>query len=239
MVRFMKQLMHAFVAVFSLVGVPVAGAGESIDTLIERTIVTYGGAAIPARGTMFRISGHNWSNQRGAEGAMLRELRWPDYLRVEITYEDGGRETRLLVGDEGWWDGAPASGPLVAAMKLQAARLALPMLLRWEAKRVRDMGDALRDDGVEVRRLHVDLGDGLSLFVEIDVHSARILRSAGVMTMGGLEMSFGAEFGDFRSFGALSWPGREDQSAMGQKTGWSVIEVIEVNLSLERDALHP
>jgi hypothetical protein len=119
----------------------------------------------------------------------------------------------------------------------RAARSADAVALGGE--RVRDLGDALRNDGIEVRRLHVVLGDDLSLFVEVDVRSARNLRSAGVMTMGGLEMSFGAEFGDFRSFGALSWPGREDRSAMGQKTGRSVIEVIEVNLSLERDALHP
>jgi hypothetical protein len=235
----MKRWMLAMFAVFSLAAASAARSGEPLDALIERTLTAYGGAALPAPGAMFRVSGRNWSNSRGAEGALLRALRWPDYLRVEISYEDGGRETRLLVGDEGWRDGAPASSPLVAAMKLQAARLALPMLLDLEADRGRDIGVARRDDGIDVRRLRVELGGGLSLFVEIDAGSARILRSAGVMTMGGMEMSFGAAYGDFRKLGVLSWPGREDQSAMGQETGWSIIEAIEVNPPLERDALHP
>jgi hypothetical protein len=235
----MTRLILALLLALSLMGAAASRADETLDALIARTLDAYGGAALPGAGSMFRMSGRNWSNRRGAEGAMLRELRWPDYLRVEIAYEDGGRETRLLVGDQGWRDGVPESGPLVLAMKLQAARLALPMLLAWEVDRLTDMDGARREDGVDVRRMRVDLDDGLALFVEIDSGTARILRSAGVMTMGGMEMSFGAAYGGFRDIGPLSWPGREDQSAMGQDTGWTLIEGIEVNLPLERDALHP
>ena len=89
-------------------------------------------------------------------------------------------------------------------MKLPAARFSLPMLLQWKADRVRDMGVAWPDDGVEVRRLRAELGGGLVLFVEIDQQSARILRSASVMNIGGTEMYFGDVHDEFRSFGALS-----------------------------------
>ena len=239
----MTRLIIAVLAILGLAGAGagagVARADEALDALIARTLDVYGGDALPALGCMFRVTGSNWSVRRGATGAVLRELRWPDYLRVEIAYEDGGRETRLLVGDEGWRDDAPAPGPMVAAMKLQAARLALPMLLDWQAAQLSDMGEALREDGIAVHRLRVGLDGGLLLYVEIDLKTARILRSAGVMTMGGAEMSFGAEYADFRDLGRLSWPGREDQSAMGQETGWTIVEQIEVNLPLERDALQP
>ena len=96
-------------------------------------------------------------------------------------------------------------------------RRALPMLLDWErGNALADLGPATRGDGRAVRRLRVDLGSDLALFVEIGMRSARILRSAGVMTMGGGEMSFGAAYGPLRAFGPLRLPARETQSAMGQ-----------------------
>lgn len=226
---------------------PAQAGPEPIDALVARTLQAYGGDSLPRHDRMFRVTGRNWSNRRAAEGAVLRELRWPDYLRVEIAYEDGGRESRLLVGDDGWHNGAPAPAPLVDAMRLQAARLALPMLLGWESEQLRDLGEAQLSDGTEVRRLAVDLteafpsgpGGELTLFVEIRRADARILRSAGVMKMGGEEVSFGAAYEEFGPFAALSWPRRENQSAMGQPTGWTTIEAIEVDLPLERDLIRP
>ncbi len=220
-------------------GVSHAGAAEPVPDLVGRVLAAYGGVALPAEGTMFRTIGWNWSARRSAEGAMFRELRWPDYLRVEIAYTDGGRESRVLIGDRGWRDGVPEAGPMLGAMKLQAARLALPMLLGWEADRLADLGEAIRADGIQVRRLSLELGDGLALFVEIDPAEGRILRSAGVITSGGKQMDFAAAYGEFQGFGALSLPTREEQSAMGQSTGWTVIESIELDVPFERDALHP
>jgi len=214
-------------------------AAEPVPELIDRVLAAYGGPALPAQGSMFRTTGRNWSNRRAAEGAILRELRWPDYLRVEIAYSDGGRESRVMLGDEGWRDGAPESGPMLGAMKLQAARLALPMLLGWESERLADLGEAERADGIAVRRLALDLGEGLALYVEIDSAKARILRSAGVMSAGGAKMDFAATYSDFRDFSALSLPAREDQSAMGQPTGWTAIDSVDLDLPFERDALRP
>jgi hypothetical protein len=101
------------------------------------------------------------------------------------------------------------------------------------------MGEAVRADGVAVRRLALDLGDGLAIFVEIDPAAARILRSAGVMSAGGAKMDFGAAYAEFRDFGALSLPAREEQSAMGQPTGWTEIDNVELDLPFDRDALRP
>lgn len=205
-----------------------ATAEDHVSTLVKKVVTAYGGPALPALGEGLRQSGTTYSNRRGVAGAIIREVRWPDYLRVEIAYGDGGRETRRLAGDEGFRDGAPATAPMTAAMRLQAARLSLPMLLEWEADGLRDLGGFTGEAGRPVRRVAIALDEGLTLFVEIEEDGGRILRSAGVMTFGGAEMAFGATYSQPGEFGALSWPTREDQVAMGQPTGWTEITSVEV-----------
>lgn len=226
----------AAAAVFLL---PLSPGAETLDELVARTLAAYGGSALPEQEKVIRLTGRTWSHRQQAEGATLRELRWPDYLRVEIAYEDGVTESRVMVGDDGWRDGEPAPAPLTLAMKLQAARTALPMILDWEGDGLTDIGETTREDGTEVRHVVIDLGEGLALFVEIDRGSARILRSAGVMQMGGMEMDFGAVYSDFRDFGDISWPAREDQSAMGQQTGWTIVDEVETGLTLDPTSLRP
>ena len=195
--------------------------------------------ALPEPGTLVRSRGRIRSATRSLTGTVERDVSWPDYLRVEIAYENGLRESRVMLGDDGWRDGAPASPPMIAAMQLQAARLSLPMILWWEGSAVVDMGDAVREDGKQVHRLKVGLADGLALFVEIDAQTGRILRSAGVMTMGGAEMAFGAAYSDFRAFGDVMWAAHEDQSAMGQPIGWTKVDQLELGLPFDRESVQP
>lgn len=229
--------LFAFVILSLLVGLTARAA--PVDDLLARTLEAYGGDALPPQGTAVRFTGQTWSHQRGAAGATLREVRWPDLLRIEIAYEDGGSESRGLIGEEGWRDGQPSQQPMTDAMRLQAARLSLPMILAWERERLIDRGEATREDGVAVHRVAVDLGGGLALFAEIDRESARILRSAGVMSMGGTEMSFGTSYSDFQNFGALAWPAREDLTAMGMETGWATVESVEAGIEIDLDAIRP
>jgi len=219
-----------WIFVFSLTLLAVAAAParaeQPLDGLLDRVRIAYGGDALPAKGDTILLTGRTHSNAKGADGRMERELIWPSFLRFEISYDDGAAETRLLKDGAGWRDGEPTNQALTLAMRLQAARLALPMLLDWAADKLSDLGEHMREDGGSVRRLRVDLGDDLFLFVEIGVEEARILRTAGVMRMGGAEMEFGAIYSDFRGFGEVSWPSREEQYAMGRPTGWTIIESV-------------
>ena len=231
----MKAWILTAISILVIVAAPVSA--NDLDAILERTRIAYGSDTLPAEGTMIRSRGKVRSNRRGQTGNVTREVSWPDYLRIEIAFENGQRETRLMLGEEGWRDGAAAPGPMISAMRLQAARLSLPMILWWERERLTDLGPARREDGIEVRRLRIGLADDLALFVEIEAGSGRVLRSAGVMRMGGAEMSFGAVYSDFRPFSGVRWPAREDQSAMGQAIGWTVIEQLE--LGLPWDSLRP
>lgn len=234
MIRFLGA---AVLAAATMLAMP--SAAEELDSVLDRTRIAYGGDVLPGPGTLIRSQGRILSASRSKSGTVLREASWPEYLRVEITYEDGARESRVMLGADGWRDGAPTSGPMVAAMRLQAARLSLPMILWWERAALTDMGMATREDGVVVHRLRLDLADDLALFVEIEDATGHILRSAGVMTMGGAEMAFGAAYSEFRPFGAAIWPGHEDQSAMGQAIGWTKIDELELGLPFNRDGVKP
>jgi len=216
-----------------------AAPGDDLDAVVARVLEAYGGALLPEPGRILRSTGrlHAGRDRKGAE--ILREVAWPDYLRVEIARDGGARETRVLLGDRGWRDGSPAPVPLVRAMRLQAARLSLPMLLGWERAALSDLGRARRADGRAVRRLRLDLGGSLELFVEIAEPSGRILRSAGVMSMGGAKVSFGATYSEFRSFGALTWRAREAQHAMGRPIGRTEIETLERGPPFDRDTVKP
>ena len=117
--------------------------------------------------------------------------------------------------------------------------MSLPMLLSWEREQLRSLGETSRADGRRVNRVAIELDDGLALYVEIDSTTAEILRSAGVMAMGGAEMSFGTTYGPIVDFGQLRSSAREDQTAMGRRTGWTEIVNIELDHPPSRDTLQP
>lgn len=217
----------------------VARAEGALSKPIARTLQSYSVENHSADTVVIRQHGRTMSMRRNAVGATLREVQWPHYLSVEIEYSDGSVEHRLLLGEEGWRDGVPAPAPLVAAMRLQAARVSLPMLLVWDAGKIRDLGGAVREDGVSVRRIAVEIGEGLTTFVEIDVETATILRSAGVMSFGGAEMSFGAAYTALTNFGPMRQTAREDLTAVGQQTGWMEIDSVELDRPVNPDSLRP
>ena len=220
-------------------GATASDPGAPINVFVGQILAAYGGESLPRRGQVIRQTGRNWSEMHGAEGRIVREFRWPDYLRVEIDYPDGSSESRLLDGIRIMRDGQPVPPAMASAMRLQLARLSLPMLLAWEAGRLSELAPTRRPDGIEVRRLRVDFDDGLALFAEVDRETARILRTAGVVQLGKESVSFGAEYDRFRFFGGLSWPEKEDLSAMGHGIGSVVLETIEIDPAPARDFLKP
>ena len=210
-----RRIMNVLAALLLATSVHTA----NLNALVNRVMDAYGGAGAWAKVTVLRESGAVVPAMGTARGRMNREWRRPDFLRVEIVYPSH-TETRVVDGEKGTHNGKAVTGMGLDAMRLQAARLALPSLL---AERL----SSLRDLGVSggVHRLEVPLGGKLSLTVDIDPASGRIVRSTG--TAPGIE--FSTAYSDFRKVDLLLFAFREDNSAQGMQTGTNELSRIEVN----------
>lgn len=105
-------------------------------------------------------------------------------------------------------------------MRLQAARLALPLLLADRRAEVRDLG--LRD-GRHI--LELALTPAMTLSVEIDPATNRIVRSSGK----GKDIEFATNYSDFRSVDGLLFAFAEENFANGTKTAATALTKVEIN----------
>ncbi len=231
---------------------PAARAGaDEVRDLLRKSVAAYGGERALA-GLVFRESGKVSGTMRGGgDGTITRIYRRPAQLRVEVAFPGEDREVRVLDGNKGWRQGREASGMAFDAMVLQAARFALPLNLLERRDALKDLGTVERD-GRRCRVLELPLGGGLSLAAEIDPGTGRILRSTAKSTgaMGGKSMSvggapeamtveFATTYDDFRKVDGVLFAFREGNYAMGQRTGETVLEKVEVLKALPAGALKP
>lgn len=196
-----------------------AGAQPS-DELAARVMAAYGGREAWSKVTGFRETANVTSATR--TGKMTRQWQRPDKLRVEVVYPTS-TEVRVVDGDKGTQNGKEATGMGLAAMRLQAARLALPALLL--------VGDRhscqSAQTGVSVPHcIEINLPDAMTLTVEVD-SDGHIVRSTGKST--GIE--FSTVYSDFRKVDGLLFAFREENFAQGAKTATNEITAIEVNPS--------
>ena len=105
-------------------------------------------------------------------------------------------------------------------MKLQAARLELPMLLATKRASLKDLGTK---DGI--RAIEIPLSETLAMTVNIDPKTWHILRSTGKAS--GLE--FVVDYSDFRRVNGLLFPFAEAGMAMGMPTANTKFDSIAIN----------
>ena len=161
----------------------------------------------------------------GQPGRIVRAYVRPGKLRVETAWPDGTGEVRVLDGGRGWRDGEEAAGGRLAAMILQAARLDLPALLAaWVAK-VEDRGVG-EVEGRRVRVLAIAPAPGLVVLAELDVATARVVRSRGSSRDPGMPLAFETTYGDFRQVDGVLVPFRERNWANGNATGETALEKV-------------
>ncbi|MGE5189034.1 MAG: LolA family protein [Gemmatimonadota bacterium] len=229
---------------------PVAsrGADEVLD-LLKKSVNAYGGEKALSK-LVFSETGKLSTTMRGErEGTITRIYQRPDKLRVEVSFPGQTPEVRVLDGRKGWRQGEEASGMPFDAMVLQAARFALPLNLLERRSEVKDLGTVTLD-GKELRVLELPLGGTLSVTAEIDPATGRIMRSAAKTGggMGGMSMSMGGmpgviefatTYADFRKVDGILFAFREGNFAMGQHTGDTHLEKIEVLQELPPGALTP
>ena len=223
----------ALAALALAVAPPEAAAAEpGLSQLLKRCFDAYGGLERlerhAARLEEGRVALSKDNPLRpGASGRLARAWERPARLRVEIGYQGAEPEIRVLDGARGWRNGTEVTGTApYLAMVLQAARLDLPYLLASRRLQLQDRG-ALRRGGEVLRAVAVPLGNEVSLTVEIEPATGRILRSAGRMPVGGGSTEFVAVYSDFRTVEGMLVPFREENWVSGVRTGETVLERVE------------
>jgi hypothetical protein len=192
---------------------------QSLDDVAGNVMKEYGGVAAWQKVTTIRETGTVVPAMGKGDGAATRFWQKPDKLRVEIVYPTR-TELRVVDGDHGTNNGKEVTGPGLDAMKLQAARLALPLLLVEKRATLNDIG--LRDG---FRAIEIPLSASLTVTVDIDPKSWRIVRSTG-KTMG---MDFVVDYNDFRHVGGLLFAFTESGMAQGTPTAKTTLGAIVVN----------
>ena len=183
--------------------------------VIDDVVNAYGGAEAWSKVKSFRQTGTVSSPMRPAPGDVTRTWTRPDKLTFEVVYPTS-KETRVVDGDHGTQNGKEAAGMGLAAMRLQAARLALPALLLDRRADVK-----VRDGNV----LEVAIAPGLTVTMEVDAKTHRVVRSVGK----GEGIEFATSYGDFRSVGGLLFPFSEENFANGTKTATTTLAKVEIN----------
>jgi hypothetical protein len=203
----MKRALPALLLLFAF-------APAAYADLVDDVVAAYGGAAAWQQVKSFRQTGTVASPMRPAPGNVTRTWARPDKLTFEVVYPSG-TETRIVDGDHGTQNGKAASGAGLAAMRLQAARLAIPALLL----------DHRADVKVHDNVLEVAVAPGLTLVMEVDAKTNRVTRSVSK----GEGMEFATSYADFKSVDGLLFPFTEENSANGTKTATTTLAKIEVN----------
>jgi hypothetical protein len=217
-----------------------ARAGEGVDGQLDRVMKAYGGVDALRKAASVRETGKVTSRMRGgAAGDIVREFERPDRLRVFIRYGGSDTEARVYDGKTGWREGKAVQGPPLEAMVLQAARMALPLILLDRRENLVDRGMATVD-GKELRTLELPLGGGLTLTVGIDA-SGRIVRSSGTggVGMAGRQLEFITRYSDYRIVDSVLRPFREENYANGFVTGETILTRVEVLDSFPAGTFRP
>lgn len=184
----------------------------TLQSLVDKVIAAYG----PWQNvTAIRATGRVLPAMRSDEGKLTREWQAPDKLRVEIVYPSH-TEVRVVDGNHGAQNGKEASGMGLDAMRLQAARIALPLLLAKNRASLRTAGE---------NAVEIPLPDKMSVTVDVDPATGHILKSTGKAD--GIE--FSTTYSDFRSVDGLLFAFRETNTAMGNTTATNELSNVAVS----------
>jgi hypothetical protein len=192
---------------------------QSLDEVVSKVMKEYGGRPAWEKVTSLRESGTVIPIMRKGDGKMTRFWQKADKLRVEIVYPTE-TELRVVDGDHGTRNGKEVTGASLEAMKLQAARLSLPLVLVEKRATLHDQG---MHEGNRI--IEIPLSDTLALTVSIDPKTWHIVRSSGKAS----GMEFVVDYSDFRRSGGLLFPFAEAGTAQGMPTANTKIGSVEIN----------
>lgn len=216
-----KKRVCGLLAALSMLAGSIAQAADGLQDVLAKVADAYGKTPPVA----MIETGKTISFRRG-EGTLKRVYRTPDHFHIRIDYPNA-TEARTMIGADAWQQGTPANPILRGAIALQLGRIALPWNMLARPSAVTDRGTASTPDGKPVRNLEFRMEENLKLVIDIDPGSGRILRSRGIQTLGQNTMEFATEYSSFRTIDGRLHAAREEHFAMGQHTGYSVIDKVE------------
>jgi hypothetical protein len=181
--------------------------GKDIPGWVAHVIDAYGGEKALRAVHGYHAEGNQWASQLDQPIHAERWFARPDRLRLDLDYPDH-HELRITDGAKGWAgssaaDLAPANPMKLQAMRLQSARLDLPLRLLEQRDKI-EARDA-DDKGRIVLRLPID--DTLYLEYHIDPGTWLITRVVTGMTTPAME--FSADYDDFHKVGDVLVPHHE------------------------------
>jgi len=206
------------VAILAALLLPPAALASDLDALAGKVVDAYGGSAAWAKVASIEARGRVVPAMRKGDGTMTRIWRSAGNLRVEIVYPDK-TETRALENGKGTNNGRESTVMELDGMRLQAARLALPLLLAQHKGALRDLGS--HDD---VHSIEITLDAPLTMTIDIDPKTSRVVRSVGRSK----DVAFTTVYSDFRTVNGLLIPFHEENTAMGMKTADIFLEKVEI-----------
>ncbi len=222
---------------------PLEGpAGGRAEEFIERALKAYGGWEQLSRVSSYRMEGTLRALIRNLEGGAVRIFERPDRLKVILSYP-GTPEVRILNRDQGWRPNkegtlVPVEGFLLSAMRLQAARAALPWILQERRDEVRFL-QRLNRGTQELTALEISLAEGLTMRVYLEPEEGRIVRSEGFLSTPVMSTHFATEYSDFRRVEGVVFAFREENYASGRHTGSTRFRKIELNPALSENEFRP
>ncbi|HEY0845565.1 MAG TPA: hypothetical protein VGE12_09360 [Noviherbaspirillum sp.] len=214
------RLMRGLLCSAAMLSGSIALAAEGMTALLDRVAAAYGGKPPAA----MIETGKTISFRRG-EGVLERLYKAPDRFRIRIDYP-AASESRTMIGARAWQQGTSANPILRGAIALQLARIALPWNVLERPSAATDLGTVSGPAGKSVRAIAFRMEEALELVIEIDPESGRILRSRGIQSVGRNTLEFATEYSDFRITDGRLHAAREEHFAMGQHTGYSLIEKV-------------
>lgn len=200
---------------------------RAVVQLVEKVIKAYGGKAALSRAKTFTERGHLSSPKRGY-GTIVRTFDRPSRLRVEVTFPGDRTEVRELTSEGASVDGQPAPDNAAIAMRLQAARLQLPLLLLEKVSRIEDRGSTDPDGGGN-RILTLPIEGKGELTVQIDPESGYIVRSSTTAPGGPQgKIEFSTQYDDYRKVDGVLFAFQEDSFAMQVQTATIIFDEIDL-----------
>lgn len=233
----MKKI-AAFIALFSALQVLPAQAGDT-QALVDRIIAAYGGEAVWRATRGMEQEGSTYSQRRHFAGKSTRSFLYPDKLKIDIRYNEKDTELRQLDGGQAWDHGELASGSAFLAVRLQAMRLMLPRLLIEQRDRVRDMGQREDENGQRFEGLMVELEDGMSILMDVNLESGRISASWGRMALEGKVMEFSSLYEELRMAEGRLIPHKETHFVQGDNVGYTLVDEVRFVDSFPKNTFRP
>jgi len=205
--------------------------GQSPQALIDSVIAAYGDRDALARVTSYEMRGTMTALRRGGTAVMVRTFELPSRLRVVLHYPQQV-EVRMLDGDQGWRGDqrgmVPVTGPLLAAMQLQAARAAIPWILDERRAEAR-AAPPISVKGHSYEGVEITVGGGLTLRAYVDIATHYVVNVQGRLVTPGMTTVFETIYGEFRDVDGVVFPFWEENFASGVHTGSTTFEVVTRN----------